>query len=253
MYGATSSNPTAKLWPIPGKVAFRIKTRSKTAGRARLRSRHSRPTASACTTSPATYGNGARTGIGPITTSTALDAIRRDPKIASIPTNRACPNACSAAARSSAATSTARATCPAAAAKATSTRAARTSGSAAPSRPSRRGNSSAAVSGFAWRELTGLPDRGLPFSARVGLLLRRIGRRVPSGRSRMIDDQRQSVAELPLFGFQSRQQLADPTGLRWLACQIVDLVGVVLEIEKLSDIDLGIADQLPPLVAHGAL
>jgi hypothetical protein len=48
--GATSSRPTASIWPIPGRVNFRARIFARTASSALRRSRRSRRTATACTT-----------------------------------------------------------------------------------------------------------------------------------------------------------------------------------------------------------
>src|SRR5262245_49446686 len=93
-----------------------------------------RPMASACTTCPGTYGNGARTGISPNTLMTFRRATRRGLRTASTPVSRAWPSGCSAAARSCAATTTAFGSRWAAGARASQRAPATTSASAASGR-----------------------------------------------------------------------------------------------------------------------
>jgi formylglycine-generating enzyme required for sulfatase activity len=88
----------------------------------------SNPTPTACTTWPATSGNGAPTGTAPTTTRKAPTAIPPAPPTASTPRSPASPSESSAAGPSSAATSTASAIRPAPAARARSAPARRTWG-----------------------------------------------------------------------------------------------------------------------------
>ena len=62
--GVTNSSRAANTWPIPGKDYSRFETVPKTALRALRRWAPSLQMATACTTWPATSGNGAATGIG---------------------------------------------------------------------------------------------------------------------------------------------------------------------------------------------
>jgi hypothetical protein len=68
-HGVMTSSPAANTWRTPGKDYSRFKTMAKTDLWALRRLAPSRRTGTACTTWPATFGNGAVTGIGSIPTS----------------------------------------------------------------------------------------------------------------------------------------------------------------------------------------
>jgi hypothetical protein len=109
--GATSCGRTGATWPTPFRGTFPITTAAATAGSASRRWPRFRPIATASTTSPATCGSGAATGTAPTITRgwrRPWRGIRAAPTTASIRRSRAWRSACSAAARSSAPTSSAR-------------------------------------------------------------------------------------------------------------------------------------------------
>src|SRR5271165_7129367 len=68
MYGVTNSSRAENIWRIPGKDYSRFETLAKMALWALRRWAPSLRMATACTTWPATSGNGAATGIGLIAT-----------------------------------------------------------------------------------------------------------------------------------------------------------------------------------------
>src|SRR4029077_5851250 len=61
--GAMNFDLTGNGWQTRGREDFRLRTRAKTATPASLRSRNFQPMATASTTWPATFGNGAAIGI----------------------------------------------------------------------------------------------------------------------------------------------------------------------------------------------